>query len=368
MMRVPFLDVYKTYEEAKDEIDAAVSRVMNSGRYILGEEVDRFEDSFATYVGAKHCVGVGNGFDALQLALRAVGVGPGDEVIVPSFTFIATWMAVSHCGAVPIPVEPDVSSFNISVEGIESALTTRTKAIIPVHLFGRPADISPILDVASKHDLFVIEDAAQAHGALVGDTRIGSQGDLVTWSFYPGKNLGAFGDGGAVTTNNDELADAVRTLGNYGSNEKYIHTALGINSRLDPLQAAILSAKLPYLAKWNRRRQEVATFYVENSTSEHILLPEMSQKNISAWHLFVVRSKLREELQHYLEQHGIQTLIHYPVPLHLQEAYTNLGYQEGDFPVSELLSKEVLSMPIGPHIDGEQRRHVVDVLNNWRPL
>ncbi len=262
-MNVPFLDLKTPYYEIKEELDAAWHRVMASGWYVLGQEVESFEHEFAAYCEAKHCVGVGNGLDALYLILRAMEIGPGDEVIVPSNTYIATWLAVSMTGATPVPVEPDEVSYNIDPALIEAAITTRTKAILPVHLYGLPADLEPILKIASRHGLRVLEDAAQAHGARYKGKRIGAHGDAVAWSFYPGKNLGAFGDGGAVTTNDRHLAEKLRALRNYGSRVKYVNEVKGVNSRLDPLQAAVLRVKLKYLDEWNERRKRVASLYLE---------------------------------------------------------------------------------------------------------
>ena len=258
-MTVPFLDLQAGYLELKEEIDAAVARVLQSGWYILGPEVSAFEEEFASYCGADHCIGVGNGLEALHLALLAMGIGPGHEVIVASNTFIATWLAVSMAGAVPVPVEPDPATHNLDPGRMEAAITERTKAILPTHLYGQPADLDPILDIARRHGLKVLEDAAQAHGARYKGKRVGGHGDAVAWSFYPGKNLGAFGDGGAVTTNDADLASRIRTLGNYGSREKYVNEVRGFNSRLDPLQAAVLSVKLRYLDEWNARRRAVAS-------------------------------------------------------------------------------------------------------------
>ncbi|WP_217127048.1 DegT/DnrJ/EryC1/StrS family aminotransferase [Hydrogenophilus thiooxidans] len=352
MSSIPFLDLRAAYLELKEEIDAAVARVMDNGWYILGEEVEAFEAEYAAYCEAQYAVGVGNGLDALRLALLAMDVGPGDEVIVPSNTYIATWLAVSQCGATPVPVEPDPATYNIDPQRIEAAITPRTKVILPVHLYGQPADLDPILALARRHGLRVLEDAAQAHGARYKGKRIGAHSDAVAWSFYPGKNLGAMGDAGAVTTNDPELADCVRVLRNYGSRMKYQNEIMGWNSRLDPIQASILRVKLKYLDEWNLRRAAIANFYYcFFSGNQEIILPTILEWVQPAWHLFVVRCSRRDDLQKRLARIGIQTLIHYPIPPHLQPAYVNLEFQAGSFPISEQLAREVLSLPIGPHLD-----------------
>lgn len=349
-MSVPFLDLRASYLEIKSEIDSAVLRVLDSGRYVLGPEVDAFESEFAAYCGAHHAVGVANGFDALSLTLRAMDVGPGDEVIVPTNTFIATWLAVSQCGAIPVPVEPDVATCNIAPSLIERAITAHTKVILPVHLYGCPADLDPIIEVARKHGLRVLEDAAQAHGARYRGRRIGAHGDAVTWSFYPGKNLGAMGDAGAVTTNDAALADRIRILRNYGSREKYINEIVGFNSRLDPIQAAMLRVKLKYLDVWNERRRVIATMYQDRLRDMDLCLPAILPETDPAWHLFVVRTERRDELHRALTDRQIGTGIHYPVPPHLQQAYSVLGYSAGDFPIAEKMAHSCLSLPIGPQL------------------
>lgn len=347
---IPFLDVRGAYLELKSEIDAAIIRVLNSGSYILGPEVEAFEAEFSAYCEAKHTIGVANGLDALHLSLLAMGVGPGDEVIVPSNTYIATWLAVSQCGATPVPVEPDERTYNIDPARIEAAITQRTKVILPVHLYGQPADMSPILDIARKHGLRVIEDAAQAHGARYRGRSIGSHGDAVCWSFYPGKNLGAFGDGGAITTNHSDIADRLRVLGNYGSRIKYINEIKGFNSRLDPIQAAVLRVKLRYLDAWNERRKEIACFYSRKLSDAGLNFPYQLDYAESSWHLYVVRSSRRIQLQKSLDEAAIGTLIHYPIPPHLQEAYTSSKITAIHMPIATKLSNEVLSIPIGPHL------------------
>jgi dTDP-4-amino-4,6-dideoxygalactose transaminase len=358
-VNIPFLDLKKGYLELRSEIDEAIARSLERGSYIGGEDVECFEDDFCRYVGAKHCVGVANGLDALHLALRAMDVGSGDEVIVPSHTFIATWLAVSKTGATIVPVEPDHKTWNIDPSKIESAISSRTKAIIPVHLYGQPVDLDPILEIARKHNLLVLEDAAQAHGSIYKGKRIGSHGDLVAWSFYPGKNLGAFGDGGAITTNHKSLADKVRKLGNYGSSRKYHHELLGLNSRLDPIQAAVLSAKLRSLDDWNRRRSQIASTYSDGLSGSCYVIPHVPDWVDPVWHLYVIRTKKRKLLQEKLTKNGIGSLIHYPTPPHLQSAYKHLGYCLGSFPVSEELSEEVLSLPMGPHQSLEDTNRVI---------
>ncbi len=359
---IPFLDLGDSYRELKPQIDAAVRRVLEGGWYILGPEVDAFEAEWAEYCGAKHSVGVANGLDALVLALRALDIGAGDEVIVPSNTFIATWLAVSTVGATPVSVEPDAATHNINPSQIEAAITSRTRAIMPVHLYGQPADLDPILDIARRHGLRVIEDAAQAHGARYKGRRIGAHGDIACWSFYPGKNLGALGDGGAITTDNPALAERVALLRNYGSRQKYVNEEKGINSRLDPIQAAILRAKLPYLDEWTERRRAVARIYSETLQDIGLTLPHVPQWAEPVWHLFVVRAPARDALQGRLADAGIGTSIHYPIPPHRQGAYRDLAPTLPPSPLAERLADEVLSLPIGPHIDREQLAAVVEAV------
>jgi len=362
-VKVPFLDLKAPYIELKDELDAAYCRVMESGWYILGKEVEAFEDEFARYCGAKHCIGVGNGLDALHLILRAYDIGPGDEVIVPSNTYIATWLAVTYVGAIPVPVEPNEQSFNLDPKLIEAAITPRTKAILAVHLYGNPADMHPIVEIAQRHGLKVIEDAAQAHGALYHGQRTGTLGDAAGFSFYPGKNLGAQGDGGAVTTNDPHLAERIRVLHNYGSRVKYINDIKGFNSRLDELQAAFLRIKLSHLDQWNQRREAIAARFSRELSNSGLILPVTTAGATSAWHLYVVRSAERDQLQQYLQGHGIGTLIHYPIPPSLQEAYVELGYGIGSFPMAEQMACEVLSLPIGPHLSEEGAGFIIDILS-----
>jgi dTDP-4-amino-4,6-dideoxygalactose transaminase len=347
---VPFLDAGATYRELKDQVAAAVARVLSSGWYLLGAELKAFEEEFAAYIGVKHCVGVANGLDALCLAMRAMGVGPGDEVIVPDNTYIATWLAVTYAGAEVVPVEPDARTYTLDPAGLDRAITERTRAIIPVHLYGQPADMDPVVNIARKHNLWILEDAAQAHGARYKGRRVGGLGDAAAWSFYPSKNLGAFGNGGAVTTNSDDLSERLRMLRNYGSRAKYVNEVPGINSRLDEIQAAVLRVKLRHLDEWNERRSRLAAMYIEKLPESGVGLPCVPEWAEPVWHVFVIRCKERDALRQRLREAGIETLIHYPIPPHLQEAYRGLGLGEGSFPVSEAMHREVLSLPIGPHL------------------
>ncbi|CAJ0681148.1 dTDP-3-amino-3,4,6-trideoxy-alpha-D-glucose transaminase [Ralstonia mannitolilytica] len=359
---IPFLDLKAPYLELKEELDEAIARVLNSGWFIGGEEVEKFEAKYADYCGASHAVGVANGLDALHLALRAMEVGPGDEVIVPSNTYIATWLAVSQCGATPVPVEPDARTFNINPALIEEAITPRTKVVLPVHLYGQPADMSSILSIARKHGLRVLEDGAQAHGARYKGQRLGGHGDVVAWSFYPGKNLGAIGDGGAVTTNDAELADRIRVLRNYGSRVKYVNEVPGYNSRLDPLQAAVLSVKLRYLDEWNVRRKALAGQYLQGLAGSELILPHVPDWADPVWHLFVVQHTRRDELQRQLANADVATLIHYPIPPHKQQAYAHVDWAPNAFPLASRMADEVLSLPMGPHLKVEQVQQVVTAL------
>ena len=358
-MRVAFLDIEAAYRELAAELDDAGRRVMASGWYILGKEVSAFEEEFAAYCGVRHCIGVGNGLDALHLILRALGIGPGDEVIVPSNTYIATWLAVSYAGATPVPVEPDMATFNLDPKLLEAAITPKTRAILPVHLYGQPADMDAINGIARRHGLKVIEDAAQAHGARYRGVRVGNLGDAAGFSFYPGKNLGALGDGGAITTNDDDLAERVRMLRNYGSKVKYRNELAGFNSRLDEIQAALLRVKLARLDEWNDRRRMVAATYHESLAGTGLVLPFVPEWAEPVWHLFVVRCPDRDAVTARLDQYGIGWLVHYPIPPHLQGAYRDLDYGEGLFPVAERMAREVLSLPIGPHLAPEQLELVI---------
>lgn len=359
---IPFLDLTGPYTELKQELDQAIARVASSGWFIGGIEVEQFEADYAAYCGAKEAVGVANGLDALYLALRAMDVGPGDEVIVPSNTYIATWLAVSQCGATPVPVEPDAATFNMDPALIEAAITARTKVILPVHLYGHPADMDPIVAIARKHGLRVLEDGAQAHGARYKGRKLGAHGDAVAWSFYPGKNLGAMGDGGAVTTDDPIIADRLRVLRNYGSRVKYVNEVMGYNSRLDPLQAAILGVKLRYLDQWNARRSALAARYQAGLADAGFSLPVVAGNVEPAWHLYVVRHPRREQVQQALAGDGIGSLIHYPIPPHLQQAYADCGYAAGTLPMAEAMAADVLSLPIGPHMEPTQVDQVVATL------
>lgn len=356
---IPFLDLGAAYQELKAEIDPAIARMLESGHYILGPEVESFESEFAMYCEAAQTVSLANGLDALHLALRAMCVGPGDEVIVPSNTYIATWLAVSQCGATPVPVEPLEATYNLDPALIEAAITARTKVILPVHLYGQPADMDPILTIARKHGLRVLEDAAQAHGARYKGKRIGGHSDAVAWSFYPGKNLGALGDGGAVTTNDPELADRIRVLRNYGSRVKYVNEVRGYNSRLDPIQAAVLRVKLRHLDEWNARRTALAVGYLEGLADTGLALPHVPEWADCAWHLFVVRHPQRDSLQQRLIEAGIGSLIHYPIPPHKQQAYSESRFRVDSFPLAARIAEEVLSLPIGPQQTVEQTDAVV---------
>jgi dTDP-4-amino-4,6-dideoxygalactose transaminase len=363
---VPFLDLRAPYEELRAEIDAAVARTLGSGWYLLGDELAAFERQFAAYVGTPHALGLANGLDALHLGLRALGVGPGDEVIVPSNTYIATWLAVSMAGARPIPVEPDPRTYNLDPAGVEAAVTGRTRAVLPVHLYGQPADMDPIVAVAARHSLRVLEDAAQAHGARYKARHAGALGDAAAWSFYPGKNLGAFGDAGGLTTAHADVADRTRVLRNYGSRVKYVNEVQGVNSRLDDLQAAVLAVKLRHLDVWNARRARQAARYDAALAATPLMLPYVPTWAEPAWHLYVVRvpggPSERDRVQRLLADAGVGTIIHYPIPPHRQAAYADLGFAPDAFPLAAALADEVLSLPIGPHLSDAQQDRVVEVL------
>ncbi|HJQ67359.1 MAG TPA: DegT/DnrJ/EryC1/StrS family aminotransferase [Blastocatellia bacterium] len=364
-MTVPFLDLKEAYLEIKAELDEAYLRVMNSGWYILGEESRAFEQEFAAYCGAKHCVGVGNCLDALHLILRAYEIGDGDEVIVPANTYIATWLAVSYAGAKVVPVEPVERTYNIDPRSIEAAITPKTKAVIAVHLYGQTADMDPIREVARRRGLKVIEDAAQAHGARYKGRRAGSLGDAAGWSFYPGKNLGAYGDAGAITTDDDLLAERAKELRNYGSTVKYYNTVKGYNSRLDEMQAALLRVKLKRLDEWNARRSRVAATYLELLEGCDLALPAVAEGAEPVWHQFVIRTPHRDALQKHLASAGVGTMIHYPVPPHLQEAYGEMALAKGSFPITEAIHGQVLSLPIGPHMPGANLSRVVEAVRSF---
>jgi len=365
-LTVPFLDVGAAYRELQPDLDAAIGRVLASGWYILGPEVLAFERAFAASCGAAHVVGVANGLDAMHLVLRAWNIGPGDEVLVPSNTYIATWLAITMTGAEPVPVEPREETCNLDPNRIEAAITPRTRAILPVHLYGQTAEMTAIVSIARRHGLRVLEDAAQAHGARYEGGAAGVLGDAAAWSFYPGKNLGAFGDAGAVMTNDEKTADRVRVLGNYGSRRKYENEVAGYNSRLDPLQAAALAAKLPHLDEWNRRRRRVAERYqAALEGCPEIKLPGVASGAEPAWHLYVVRTGRRDALQTHLTQAGIGTLIHYPTPPHKSEAYRASRWASASFPIADRLAQQVLSLPIGPHLSDAAQNQVIDAVQEF---
>jgi dTDP-4-amino-4,6-dideoxygalactose transaminase len=358
--RIPFLDLKSINSAAAPQLSAAFQRVLHSGWYVLGDEVASFEDEFSLYCGSKYCVGVGNGLEAMHLLLRAWGIGDGDEVIVPSNTYIATWLAVSYAGATPIPVEPDLASYNIDSERIAAAITSKTRAIIAVHLYGQTANMTAIMEIAGRFGLKVLEDSAQAHGARHYDVRAGALGDAGAFSFYPGKNLGALGDGGAITTNVKALADKVRLLRNYGSQVKYHNEIRGFNSRLDELQAAFLREKLSFLDRDNALRMQIASRYCKELAGiESLQVPENRENYQHVWHLYVVRHRNRDALRLALQDKGIDTMIHYPIPPHLQPAYADMNLKSGAFPISESIHNEALSLPIWP---GMSERQVSEVI------
>ncbi|MBX9929528.1 MAG: DegT/DnrJ/EryC1/StrS family aminotransferase [Gemmatimonadaceae bacterium] len=363
---VPFYDLRATTAELRPALDAAWARVLDRGWYILGEEVERFEAEFAAMVGARHAVAVGNGLDALVLTLRSYGIGAGDEVIVPGVTFIATWLAVTAVGATIVPVEPDDATLTIDPSAVAAAITSRTRAILPVHLYGQPADMVALRALASRHGLPLIEDAAQAHGAVDADgTPCGRAGDAAAWSFYPGKNLGALGDGGAITTNDAEVATRLRALRNYGSRERYVHESVGTNSRLDELQAALLRAKLPHLSRWNARRAEIAERYTRALAGvPGVRTPSVRPGVRSAWHLYVIRTPERDALRAALADAGVEAHIHYPIAAHRQRAYADISLARAVLPRTEAAHAEVLSLPMGPHLSDAQVDRVVEAVGN----
>jgi len=362
---VKFNDPLIENKMIEDEIKKATNKVIDSGWYILGEEVKKFQEEFADYCDTKYCIGVGNGLEALHLILRGYGIGEGDEVIIPANTYIATALAVSYAGARPVLVEPDERTYNINPELIEEKITENTKAIMPVHLYGQPADIDPINEIAKEYDLKVITDAAQAHGARYKSQKVGSLADAAGFSFYPTKNLGALGDGGAITTDDKELAEKVRTLRNYGSQKKYYNKFKGFNSRLDEMQAAILRVKLRYLDDWNSERQKNARIYLDGLDNEDIVLPFVPEWAEPVWHLFVVRTENRDELKAYLEQNDVQTQIHYPVPIHLQKAYYDLEFNKEDLLNTENISKSILSLPMFIGIKYKEVSYVTEKIKDY---
>jgi dTDP-4-amino-4,6-dideoxygalactose transaminase len=380
---VPFVSFKPMENELDNELRGAFNRVFHNSWYIEGKEDENFEKAFSSYLGIKNCVGCGNGLDALMLSLKALGIGSSDEVIVPSNTYIATALSVTYIGAKPVFVEPKLSTFNIDPEKIEKEITARTKAIIPVHLYGQSCDMDPIVNIAKKHNLFIVEDCAQAHGAVYHSYadgkkhKIGTFGDAAGFSFYPGKNLGALGDAGAVVTNNEDIAKKVRAYGNYGSDYKYHHIYQGNNSRLDELQAAFLAAKLPYLDKMNEERRIIASKYIAGINNSAVILPTVPSYAEPVWHIFGIRvpcsgpgsqscSKNRDSLERFLNSNSICTNKHYPIPIHLQNAYKELGFKDGDFPIAEEISKTQLSLPIYYGMTGEQINYVIDKINEWK--
>lgn len=367
-MKVKFLDLAATYQELKYEIDEEIEKVLTDGHYILGESVSRFEQEFAKYCKVKYCIGVGNGMDALELILRAYDIGPGDEVIVPANTYIATALVVSLVGAVPILIEPHSHTYNIDCSRIESAISKKTKAIIAVHLYGQCADINEIKKICRKYHLKLIEDAAQAHGAEYWGKKAGGLGDASGFSFYPGKNLGAYGDAGAITTNDRKVAEYVRLARNYGSQVKYHNLIKGFNTRLDEIQAAILLIKLKYLDLWNKRRGSIATYYLSHinpTHNENFILPKVSRGNKHIWHLFVIRTKKRDQFIAYLKEKRVGSLVHYPIPFYTQPAYRELSKISGKFPLSNQIAQEATSIPIGPHLAKSQMEYVVKTVNSF---
>lgn len=366
MMEIPFVDLKAQYATIQAEIEEAVMTVLRSGNFILGEQVEEFENNFARYLGCQYAIGVSNGLDALRLALEVLGIGAGDEVIIPANTYVATALAVSSVKARPVLVEMNPRSYNMDPNLIEKALTTSTRVILPVHLYGQSADMDPILDIARRHHLFVIEDACQSHGARYRKQRTGTFGDLGCFSFYPGKNLGAYGDGGAVVTNDQKLAEKLLRLRNYGQRKKYYHSEKGLNARLDAIQAAILNVKLKYLDDWNRSRAAHAKYYSDQLQSiDGLCLPEVHPGRDHVFHLYVIRSTMRDPLQEFLSSRKIKTLIHYPLPIHLQEAYADLGYKAGDFPITEQAAAEILSLPMYAGLQSIQLEYVVKAIQDF---
>jgi dTDP-3-amino-3,4,6-trideoxy-alpha-D-glucose transaminase len=364
---VPFLDLRALHAELQDELDAAALRVLRSDRVLLGRELEGFESAWAAAVGAASAVGVGSGLDALVLALRALDVGPGNEVVVPAHTFVATWLAVLHVGATPVPVDVSPETGTWDVDAVAAAVGPRTRALLPVHLYGHPVDLDPLLELAGRHGLAVLDDAAQAHGARYRGRPVGGLTHLTAWSFYPGKNLGALGDGGAVTTSDPALDRRLRSLRNYGSTEKYVHTEVGWNSRLDELQAAFLSVKMARLDAHNARRARVAARYAEELADTGLLLPATAAGTAPVWHLYVVRTPARDALREHLAARGVETGIHYPVPCHRQPAFAGSSLADLALPGAETLAREVLSLPMGPHLSDPDQDRVVTAIKEFRP-
>lgn len=363
---IPFVSFKTIEEELNKELHAAFERVYDASWYISGEEGKKFEQAFAAFCGTGYCVGCGNGLDALTLSLRALRIGKGDEVLVPSNTYIATALAVTYVGAKPVFVEPDIRTYNIDVNRIEEKLTPRTKAIIPVHLYGQPAEMEEILAIAKKAGLMVIEDCAQAHGAAYRGQAVGSFGEAAGFSFYPGKNLGALGDAGAVVTNDEEVAMKVRALGNYGSDYKYYHIYQGYNSRLDEIQAAFLRVKLVHLERMNEERRRIAERYRSEISNEQVILPYVINDVKPVWHIFAIRCERRDELADYLSSFGIMTNKHYPIPMHLQKAYEDLKIPEGELPIAEEISKTELSLPMYYGLSNDDISFIIEKINSFQ--
>ena len=358
--QVPFVDLKAQYNSLAKELDRALLETARSSAFILGPEVKKFEEEFARYCQADHAIGVDSGTSALELILLSLGIGPGDEVITPANTFIATVLAISSTGAKPVLVDADPNSYNIDVSRIEDAVTEQSKAIMPVHLYGQPADMDEISEIAQKHNLYVIEDACQAHGARYKGKRTGSLGHAAAFSFYESKNLGAYGDGGMVVTNDEQIADSLKMLRNYGQSQKYHHDTIGFNRRLDSLQASILRVKLQYLDEWNEARRGHAREYNRLFQNSRVKTPKTMGNTESVWHLYVIQTNQRDALREYLSSRGIQTGIHYPIPIHKQAAYRHLGYHKGDFPVTEENTGQILSLPMYAELNSDQVKHVVD--------
>lgn len=364
-MKIPFVSFIPLERELDKEIRDAFDRVYNSSRYIYGKENEYFEKEFSKYCSRNHCVGVGNGLDALILILKAIGIGKGDEVIIPANTFIATALAVTYVGAKIRLVEPNIDTYNIDISKIEDAITPKTKAIIPVHLYGQPCEMDQIVSIAEKHGLYIVEDCAQAHGALYKGRRVGTFGIASGFSFYPGKNLGALGDAGAVVCDDDRLMKKIRALGNYGSDYKYHHIYLGNNSRMDEMQAAFLSAKLMYLDRMNQNRKKIADEYLSRIKNKAIVLPKVIEEAEPVWHIFAVRCENRDDFEQYLSEKNIETNKHYPIPIHLQKCYKDMGFSVGDYPVAEKICKTEISLPLFYGMRDEELAYVIDIINNY---
>lgn len=363
-MNIPFLPLDKINNRFRAEIDARIKAILDKGWYLQGDQNDLFAKHFAEYCGTKYALGVANGLDALNLIIRAYGFGPGDEVIVPANTYIATILAISQNGCTPILVEPALSTYNIDPDLIEAAITPRTRAIMVVHLYGQAVQMEKIWELAKKYSLKVFEDAAQAHGAFFMGKRVGSLSDAAAFSFYPGKNLGCFGDGGGITTNNEALYLKLKALANYGSHKKYCNLYKGVNSRLDEIQAAVLDVKLAHLDADNARRREIAAYYRKAITNPRIILPQTYDGDASVWHVFAVRTERRDDFQKYLTDNGVQTIIHYPTPPHKQEAYAE--WNDRVYPITEKIHREIISLPISPVMTDEEAAYVANVVNNWK--